>query len=284
MNILITGANGQLGLTFKSVQKKYPNYRFFFATKTMLDITDLVEVENFIINNKINAIVNCAAYTQVDKAEDEVDLANEINHIAVENLALQAKKHAITLIHISTDYVFDGNSELPYTEISKANPQNVYGKSKLKGEEAIQKVNPKNSIIIRTSWLYSEFNTNFVKTIRRISTDRDIIQVVSDQTGSPTYAKDLAEAILNSLPKIKNETTEIFHYSNKGNCSWFTFAKEIVELSNIKCVVEPIEAIKFKTKAKRPKYSLLDTNKFQNTFGIDIPNWQKSLKECIKNI
>jgi dTDP-4-dehydrorhamnose reductase len=280
-HILITGANGQLGLTFKNIQTKYPNFTFFFATKSILDITNSVEVERFMVANKITTIINCAAYTQVDNAEEDVVLANKINHIAVEDLALLAKKHAITLIHISTDYVFDGDSKVPYTETCKTNPQNEYGRTKLNGELAIQKVNPKNAIIIRTSWLYSEFNTNFVKTIRRISKDKDKIQVVSDQIGSPTYTKDLAEAILNSIPKIKNTTTEIFHYSNKGSCSWFTFAKEIVKISNIKCIVEPIEAINFKTKAKRPKYSLLDTNKIQNTFGIDIPNWQDSLKECI---
>jgi dTDP-4-dehydrorhamnose reductase len=281
INILVTGANGQLGLTFKSIQNKYPDFNFFFAAKSNLDITNLVAVEQFIIKNSIHVLINCAAYTQVDKAEDEVDLANEINFIAVENLAKLSKKHAVTLIHISTDYVFDGNSEIPYSETSKTNPKNIYGKTKLKGEQVIQKISPKNAIIIRTSWLYSEFNTNFVKTIRKISLDKDKIQVVADQVGSPTYAKDLAKAILTILPEINTKATEIFHYSNKGSCSWFIFAEEIVKISNIKCKVEPIETENFKTKAKRPKYSLLATNKIEKTFNLVIPKWQDSLRECI---
>ncbi len=280
-NILITGANGQLGLTFKNIQKKYTNYNFFFAEKAILDITNLEKIEKYLIKNQIDAIINCAAYTQVDKAEDEIELADKINYTAVRYLAELAKKHSIILAHISTDYVFDGTSKNPYTETDKTNPQNCYGKTKLKGEEAIQEINPVNSIIIRTSWLYSEFGNNFVKTICRISKDKDKIQVVSDQVGSPTYAKDLAEAILTIIPKLKNKNTEIVHFSNEGSCSWFTFAEEIIKISNIACVVEPIKSTKFKTKAKRPTYSLLNTNKIQNTFDINIPNWKISLKKCL---
>ncbi|MCF6182117.1 dTDP-4-dehydrorhamnose reductase [Lutibacter sp.] len=280
-NILITGANGQLGLTFKNIQKKYTNYNIFFAEKKILDITNLEKIEKYLVKNQIDAIINCAAYTQVDKAEDEIELADKINYTAVKYLAELAKKHSIILVHISTDYVFDGTSKNPYTETDKTNPQNCYGKTKLKGEEAIQEINPVNSIIIRTSWLYSEFGNNFVKTICRIGKDKDKIQVVSDQVGSPTYAKDLAEAILTIIPKLKNENTEIVHFANTGSCSWFTFAEEIIKISNIACVVEPIKSTKFKTKAKRPNYSLLNTNKIQNTFGINIPNWKISLKKCL---
>jgi dTDP-4-dehydrorhamnose reductase len=283
-NILVTGANGQLGLTIKSIKDNYLNYQFFFAEKNILDITNVDEVENYVIKNQIHVIINCAAYTQVDKAEEEIALANEINHKAVRNLAELSKKHAIKLIHISTDYVFDGVSENAYTETCETNPQNVYGSSKLKGEQAIQKVNPLHAIIIRTSWLYSEFGANFVKTIYRISKEKDKIQVVSDQVGSPTYAKDLAKTILTIIPKIKNKNTEIYHFANTGSCSWFKFAEEIVKISNIKCLVAPIKASKYKSKAKRPTYSLINTNKIQNTFGINIPNWKISLKECIKNI
>ena len=283
-NILITGANGQLGLTFKNIQKKYTNYSFFFAEKAILDITNFEKIEKYLVTNQIDVIINCAAYTQVDKAEDEIELADKINYTAVKYLAELAKKHSIILVHISTDYVFDGTSKNSYTETDKTNPQNCYGKTKLKGEEAIQKINPENSIIIRTSWLYSEFGNNFVKTIYRISKDKDKIQVVSDQVGSPTYAKDLAEAILTIIPKLKNENTEIVHFANTGSCSWFTFAEEIIKIYNIACVVEPIKSTTFKTKAKRPNYSLLNTNKIQNTFGINIPNWKISLKKCLIKI
>jgi len=280
-NILVTGASGQLGLTIKNIKDKYLSFNFLFAKKSTLDITNFEKVENYLVKNQINSIINCAAYTKVDQAEEETELADKINYLGVKNLAELSKKYTIKLIHISTDYVFDGSSKIPYLESMTTNPQNNYGKTKLKGEKAIQKINPLNSIIIRTSWLYSEFGANFVKTIRRISKDKDKIQVVSDQFGSPTYAKDLAKSILDCIPKINNKSTEIFHYSNKESCSWFTFAEEIIKISNIKCFVEPVDSTKFKTKAKRPKYSLLDTNKFQNTFGINIPNWQDSLKECI---
>jgi len=281
INILVTGANGQLGLTLKSIQENYAMYTFFFTKKSELDITNSSKIENFIVKNHIDILINCAAYTLVDKAEDEKELANKINHIAVKNLAKISKKYSIKLIHISTDYVFDGTSKIPYVETAITNPQNVYGISKLKGERAIQEINPLNSIIIRTSWLYAEFGSNFVKTILKISNDKDKIQVVSDQIGSPTYARDLAETILQIIPKIKNENTAVYHFSNKGSCSWYNFAEEIVRLSNHHCKVAPIEAVKFNSKAKRPKYSLLNTNKIQNTFGINIPNWKDSLKDCV---
>jgi len=280
-NILVTGANGQLGLTIASLKEKYADYNFFFAKKSALNIANAIQVENYILKNNIEVIINCAAYTQVDKAEDESNLANEINHLAVKNLAEVTKKYAVKLIHISTDYVFDGNKKIPYSEEDATNPQNSYGKSKLAGENALLNINPKNSIIIRTSWLYSEFGHNFVKTILKISKQKKEIQVVNNQFGTPTNAKDLAEVILTIIPKINTNNIQIYHYANQGTCSWFRFAQEIVTLSSNNCVVMPILAKDFKVKAVRPNFSMLNTNKIQNTFGIDIPNWQDSLKECI---
>ena len=225
--------------------------------------------------------MNCAAYTDVNKAEEEFASADEVNHLAVKNLGLIAKKHQLKLIHISTDYVFDGNSSIPYKESDSTNPQNAYGISKLNGEKALLEINPGNSMIIRTSWLYSEFGNNFVKTMLRLSAEKEQISVVSDQIGSPTYAKDLALAILQIIPEINNNATQIYHYANKGTCSWFQFASAIIELAQQNCEVLPIPSSAFKTKAKRPKYSLLDTDKIQHTFNLEIPNWEDSLRECV---
>lgn len=282
MNVLITGAKGQLGLELASLESKFPNFIFFFADKSLLNIANFKEVESYISKNKIDVIVNCAAYTNVDKAEDEPEMVNEVNHLAVKNLGEIAKKHHIKLIHISTDYVFDGNSSIPYAETDNTNPKNVYGISKLKGEKALLEINPKNSIIIRTSWLYSEFGNNFVKSILKLSKEKESISVVSDQIGSPTYAKDLATAILKMLPMIQCEGVEIYHYANKGQCSWFQFASAIIELVQHNCEVLPISSELFKSKAKRPKYSLLNTEKIAQVFNLEIPNWEDSLEECIK--
>lgn len=282
--ILVTGANGQLGLTLKSLEKKFPSFSIIFKSKNQLNILNTKEVEECIKKNKISVIINCAAYTQVDKAEDESSLANEINHLAVKNLAEIAKKEQLKLIHISTDYVFNGISETPYLENAKTNPQNVYGSSKLKGEEALLTVNPTNAIIIRTSWLYSEFGTNFVKSMLRLTNEKEEISVVSDQIGSPTYANDLAKAILQIIPLLKSNSVQIYHYSNIGKCSWFQFATEIVNISKNNCKVRSITSLQFKSKAKRPKFSLLDTNKIQKAFNLEIPHWKNSLEECISKL
>lgn len=281
INILVTGSRGQLGMSIASLKNKYSNYNFFFTDKTSLNILNFNEVEDFIVKNKIHVLVNCAAYTNVEKAEDEKELANKINHLAVKNLAEVSKKHQLKFIHISTDYVFDGNSSIPYCENNETNPQNYYGVSKLNGENALLKVNPSNSIIIRTSWLCSSFQSNFVKTILKLCKKKEVISVVSNQIGSPTFANDLATVILQIVPKINFENTEIFHYTNKGKCSWFQFAQEIVKQSKQPCKVEPVLAKDFKSKVNRPDFSLLDTEKITKTFQINIPHWKDSLTKCI---
>lgn len=284
MNILITGSKGQLGLELASLGYQFPNFHLFCTDKFSLNILNFEESEQYVSKNKIDVIVNCAAYTDVNKAEDEFEMADEVNHLAVKNLGLIAKKHHIKLIHISTDYVFDGNSEIPYEESDTTNPQNAYGISKLNGEKALLEINPKNSLIIRTSWLYSEFGNNFVKSMLKLSKEKESITVVSDQIGSPTYAKDLALAILQIIQAISSEDLQIYHYANKGQCSWFDFASAIMKIANQNCEVLPIPSSAFKTKAKRPKYSLLNTDKIQHTFNLEIPNWEDALRECVSAI
>ncbi len=283
-NVLITGANGQLGISLQSIAENYPNYTCFFAAKSVLDISNFNAVSNFVNENKINIIINCAAYTAVDKAEDEFGLATEINHLAVENLAEVSKKYIIKLIHISTDYVFDGASKIPYLETAITNPTNNYGKSKLEGEKALLKVNPENSVIIRTSWLYSLHGTNFVNTMLRLFKSNKTVKVVSDQIGSPTNANDLANFLFTIIPSIKNKEVETYHYSNKGTCSWFQFAQEIAKITNSECNVVPILSKDFNSKVKRPKYSLLNTDKVQQVFKVEILSWQDSLKQCLNKI
>ncbi|MDO9276808.1 MAG: dTDP-4-dehydrorhamnose reductase [Lutibacter sp.] len=284
MNILITGSKGQLGLELINLGHKFPNLNLFCTDKFTLNILNFEEAEQYVLKNKIDAMVNCAAYTDVNKAEEEHEFADEVNHLAVRNLGLIAKKHHLKLIHLSTDYVFDGNSSIPYKETDATNPKNAYGISKLNGEKALLEINPKNSIIIRTSWLYSEFGNNFVKSILKLSKEKESISVVSDQIGSPTYAKDLAEAILQIIPAITNNDIQIYHYANKGQCSWFQLATAIIEIAQQNCEVLPIPSEAFKTKAKRPKYSLLNTDKIEQEFNLKIPNWEDSLKECLLSI
>ena len=283
-NLLITGSQGQLGSELARLEKIFPNLTFFFTDRRSLDITNFEDVEKFVSENNITVIINCAAYTNVDEAENEPISANKINHLSVKNLAEIAKKYAIKLIHISTDYVFDGTSKTPYLENSETNPQNEYGNSKLKGELAIKEVNPVNSIIIRTSWLYSNYRINFVKKILKLSKEKESISVVSDQIGSPTNARDLAKTILQIVPLIDCGDVQLYHYSNKGNSSWFEFAQEIVLISKMKCSVKPILSKDFKTKAYRPTFSKLNTAKIEEEFNILIPTWQDSLKGCIKKL
>ena len=282
--ILVTGSNGQLGSEIKALALKYANYNFIFTDVAELDIANHKVVEEFINTHRINTIINCAAYTAVDKAEGQEDLANNINHLAVANFAQIAKKNTIKLIHISTDYVFDGTSYKPYIETDVPNPQSVYGQTKLDGENAILRINPKNAIIIRTSWVYSKFGSNFVKTMLRLAETRDEISVVADQIGSPTNAADLAKAILTILPKIKNEKVELFHFSNEGVCSWYDFAKTIFELTDSKITLNPIDSEHYPTPAKRPYYSVLSKNKIKEDYQIEIPYWRTSLKSMIQTI
>jgi len=286
LNILVTGSSGQLGSEIKDIVLSDGNllmkHNFYFTKKDMLDITDKDDVEEFCIKNKITHIVNCAAYTAVDKAEDEKDLADSINHLSVENLAKISKKYNISFIHISTDYVFDGKSYLPYKECIKTNPNGIYGQTKLDGEKAIQRINPKNSIIIRTSWVYSSFGNNFVKTMLRLAKEKDSLNVIYDQVGTPTYARDLAKTILNIIFKIENDNVEIYHYSNEGVLSWYDFAKEIMKMAKLSCKIEPIETTDYITKAKRPYYSVLNKSKIKKEFNLVVPYWKDGLKECLE--
>lgn len=281
--LLITGGQGQLGSVFIHLKSEFSTIKFFTPGREELDISDYNSIQNFILDKKIDGIVNCAGYTDVNKAEIEFELANKINHKAVVNLVKIVKKYNLKFVQISTDYVFDGNSKKPYNEKSNVNPINKYGISKCLGEAIILKENPKNTIIIRTSWIYSDYKLNFVKKILEIGHSKKEIFVVSDEIGSPTNAYDLIKAILLIIPLIKNNTTEIYHYANKGKCSRLRFAQEIIKLSNSECKVRPILTFDFDSKVKRPKYSVLCTSKIEKDFGLIIPKWNISLKKFIKN-
>ncbi len=279
-NILVTGANGQLGSEVRELSSKY-DYNFFFTDVNSLDITNQNAIEDFIEINSINIIINCAAYTAVDKAQEDVELADKINHLAVKNLAQISKDNSIKFIHISTDYVFDGKNYKPYLEDDKTNSQSVYGETKLDGENAMREINPLNSIIIRTSWVYSSYGANFVKTMLKLGNDRDKLTVIYDQVGTPTYARDLAKVILDILPQIKSDKVEIYNYSNEGVLSWYDFAKEIMKMAKIDCQISPIETKDYPTPASRPHYSLLNKAKIKEKFNIEIPFWKESLRECL---
>lgn len=279
-NILVTGANGQLGSELRKIGFSALD-EVFYTDVAELDITDYAAVEKFVKDNEIDTIINCAAYTAVDKAEEEPELAAKINTEAVSNLARAAAKEGCLLIHISTDYVFDGTGTKPYSEKDKPCPVSVYGRTKLAGEEAILKSRCFH-IIIRTAWLYSSFGNNFVKTILRLASERTEINVVSDQVGSPTYAGDLAAAIvaiMDSEERIEHEG--IYHYSNEGVCSWYDFAAEIVRLSGKECRVKPVTTADYPTKTQRPAYSVLDKSKIKKTFGIEIPEWKDALAKMM---
>jgi dTDP-4-dehydrorhamnose reductase len=282
--ILVTGANGQLGSELRVLSASYPTYNFLFVTKNELEISDPIAVKKYFDTHTIDHCINCAAYTAVDKAETEKENAFKVNADAVGYLAKACDKHQAQLIHISTDYVFDGTATEPIEENEHVNPLGVYGMSKLRGEQmAIS--NLENTIIIRTSWVYSSFGNNFVKTMLRLMKEKESINVVSDQRGCPTYAADLAAAIMQIVVKRTTNntqhTTGIFNYSNAGITNWYEFALAIKELSGSKCMVNPIPTSQYPTPAKRPQYSVLDTSKIQQTFGISIPEWKESLKKCL---
>jgi len=281
LNILVTGSKGQLGSEIEILSSLYP-YTFIFTDKETLDINDEELIKHFIEDNNITTIINCAAYTAVDKAESEIALADTINHLAVQYLAQISKEKNIQLIHISTDYVFDGTNFEPYIETDTTNPQGVYGQTKLDGEKALQAINPKNSIIIRTSWVYSSFGANFVKTMLRLGKEKESLGVIFDQVGTPTYARDLAKTILDILPKIESEQVDIYNYSNEGVLSWYDFAKEIMSMAQLDCEINPIETKAYPTPAKRPHYSLMNKSKIKSEFNITIPFWKDSLDECLK--
>lgn len=287
MKILVTGAYGQLGNELKERAGQYPGWSFLFTDVDSLDITDEIQVKAFFLENKPDFVVNCAAYTAVDKAETDTETADRINALAPGILAGNSKISGARFIHISTDYVFDGKSNQPYSESDRVNPQNVYGKTKLEGEINALKKNPK-TIIIRTSWLYSAFGNNFVKTMIRLGKERDTLNVVYDQVGTPTYAGDLAETILQVIGMTESDAKSfmpgIYHYSNEGVASWFDFAKTIFEITGIDCRVFPVRSTEFPTPAKRPEFSVLDKSKIKNTFALEIPYWRDSLKKCIKKL
>lgn len=281
LNVLVTGNKGQVGSEIEELSSNY-TYHFFFTDRETLDITSEDEIQNFIEDNSIDTIINCAAYTAVDKAEEENKLADKINHQAVKYLAKISKERNIKLIHISTDYVFDGTNFKPYVEDDKTNPNGVYGQTKLDGEEVMKKTNPLNSIIIRTSWVYSSFGVNFVKTMLRLGKERNTLGVIFDQVGTPTYARDLAKTILEILSQVKSEKVEIYNYSNEGVVSWYDFSKEIMRMAKIECQINPIETKEYPTPASRPHYSLLNKAKIKKTFQIEVPFWKDSLDRCLK--
>ena len=283
-SILVTGANGQLGSEIKKLSRLYPHYEFTFSGRETLDLGNLCKMEDFFDGKHFDAIINCGAYTAVDKAESEPELADTINHRFVSMLAKIAKIKKSALIHISTDYVFDGQNHRPYIETDPTDPQGVYGLTKQKGENAILATAPANTLIIRTSWVYSSFGTNFVKTMLRLGRERDTLGVIFDQVGTPTYAEDLARAVLDILPKISNESPEIYHYSNEGAISWYDFAKTIFELSGLECQINPLTTDEYPTQAKRPHYSVLNKAKIKNDFGISIPYWKDSLRTCLEEL
>jgi dTDP-4-dehydrorhamnose reductase len=283
-SILVTGANGQLGNELRELSVLYTDYTFIFIGRSELDLRNTEAIQAWFLDNSFDVIINCAAYTAVDKAESEQALAREINTTAVGTLARIAKDKNISLIHISTDYVFDGKNFKPYLETDSTHPQGVYGQTKLDGEQAMLAINPANSIIIRTSWVYSSFGNNFVKTMLRLGKEREELGVICDQVGTPTSARDLAQAILSIIQHpifSGQQATEIYHFSNEGVCSWYDFAKVIFELSDIHCNVKPIETKDYPTPAKRPHYSLLNKTKIKKTFDITIPYWKDSLQECL---
>lgn len=280
--ILVTGSNGQLGNSLKVLASEHPALNFIFTDVDELDLTDCEATFSFFETHKIDYILNCAAYTAVDKAEDEQALCELVNHTAVKHLAEMAAKHRIRVIHTSTDYVFDGTNHRPYLETDIASPVSVYGKTKLAGEKALLELCPE-SVIIRTSWLYSEYGNNFVKTMLRLGQEREALSVVFDQVGTPTYAGDLAAAML-MIVESEHFVPGIFHFSNEGVCSWYDFTILIHQVAGISCQVSPIETKDYPTKAARPHYSVLNKSKIKSTYQFSIPHWDASLKKMLSHL
>lgn len=280
--ILVTGANGQLSQSILEQSKNYKEIECFFVTRNELDITNEELINHYFEDKSFDFVVNCAAYTAVDKAEDDQENAYLVNVKATEFLAKITHQKGIPFIHVSTDYVFDGTEAIPRLETDQTNPIGVYGQTKLDGENLALENNPK-TIILRTAWVYSRFGNNFVKTMLRLFNDKDSISVVADQIGSPTNAIDLADAILTIISK-DDLTYGIFNYSNEGECSWFEFAQKIKEFSNSTIEINPVPTSAYPTKAKRPAYSLLDKSKIKEVYQLDIPTWEDSLKEELKHL
>ncbi len=279
MKLLITGAYGQLGNEMRVALERYPHLESIFTDVDTLDITDKNAVDAFVALHQPNVLINCAAYTAVDKAEDDLALCYKINCDAVRNLGEVAQAHSMMVIHVSTDYVFDGTGHIPYTEDMAVSPTNVYGKSKLAGERELRKACP-GAIIIRTSWLYSGFGNNFVKTMLRLGSERSQLKVIFDQIGTPTYAADLADAMLQIIDSGKF-VPGIYHFSNEGVCSWYDFTKMIFKLANVECEVLPIESKDYAVRTPRPHYSVLNKSKLKSTYNQTIPYWMDGLERCL---
>lgn len=280
MKLLITGAYGQLGNEMRVALERYPHLESIFTDVDTLDITDKNAVDAFVALHKPNVLINCAAYTAVDKAEDDLALCYKINCDAVRNLGEVAQAHGMTVIHVSTDYVFDGTNHIPYTEDMAVSPTNVYGKSKLAGERELRKACP-GAIIIRTSWLYSGFGNNFVKTMLRLGSERSQLKVIFDQIGTPTYAADLADSMLQIIDSGKF-VPGIYHFSNEGVCSWYDFTKMIFKLAHVECEVLPIESKDYAVRTPRPHYSVLNKSKLKSTYHQTVPYWIDGLERCLK--
>lgn len=278
--LLITGSKGQLGNEMQIAAKNYPEFKFIFTDVEELDICNKTALQYFVAENGVDFIVNCAAYTAVDKAEDDAELCYKINRDAVRNIAEVAGENGLKVVHISTDYVFDGTNHIPYTENDAVCPATIYGKSKLEGENILQQIISRQAIIIRTSWLYSSFGNNFVKTMLKLGREREKLTVIFDQIGTPTYAAELANVILKVISH-KDFVEGIYHFSNEGVCSWYDFTKSIHRLANIQCDVQPIESKDYPTRTPRPNYSVLNKAKIKLVYGLTIPHWEESLVKCI---
>ena len=281
-NILITGANGQLGSSLRKIQSMYGNCAFYFTDIDTLDICDKRRLVEFVRSNQIGYILNCAAYTAVDKAEDDIENCMRINRDAIRYIGEVASAEGIKVIHVSTDYVFDGTQTRPYRENDPACPVSVYGQSKSEGEIALQQV-CRDAVIIRTAWLYSEYGANFVKTMLRLGKERTALNIVCDQIGTPTYSEDLAVAMM-SVVEHHQWFAGIYHFSNEGVCSWYDFASKIMELAEIDCQISPINTQAYPTRAIRPAYSVLDKGKITTTFNLSIPPWEESLEKCLREL
>ena len=283
--ILITGCNGQLGTSIQRLSASYSQFSFLFTDVDTLDICNKDAVVSFVKDNQVDYIINCAAYTAVDKAEDNYSVCERINKEAVKNLAEAASLQHARVLHVSTDYVFDGTSCIPYKEDDATNPKSVYGSTKRAGEVALFEACPE-SVVLRTAWLYSEYGNNFVKTMLRLGKERDELRVIFDQIGTPTYAGDLAAALLSIVNQAEkgNFVPGIYHFSNEGVCSWYDFTVKILGLANLQARVYPIETDEYPTKAQRPHYSVLNKRKIKQTYQLNIPHWEESLKLCLNNM
>ena len=293
MRILVIGKNGQVGQSIQNLVNKTSNsnlsdYGFVFVGRDELDLSKAINIQAYFEKNKFDVVINCAAFTDVEKAEVDENEASLINHMAVKEVATIAQKNNMKLIHISTDFVFDGDKREPYIESDKTSPVNIYGKTKLAGEFSAISIMKYNAVVLRSGWIYSDFGNNFVDTIIKNATLKGQLNIISDQFGTPTYANDLAQIIIDILIKDKfNERempSEIFHYSNEGECSWFDFAKEIVDILQIDCNLSPITSEDYPQLAKRPKYSVLSKKKISEEFDLNINYWKDSLKSCLQNL